>query len=125
MKIEGCISLKTILSNFRHGFRTLSHMNWDSASGFHVAGLLGVVGLVLVIRDGKVANFTSLPWFSDRASGSEKLWLVPGLQNLGNNCFLNVILQVWLLFSKCVSFVWAKFRYYTLCSQLKSTTWLH
>lgn len=93
MKIEGCISLKTILSNFRHGFRTLSHMNWDSASGFHVAGLLGVVGLVLVIRDGKVANFTSLPWFSDRASGSEKLWLVPGLQNLGNNCFLNVILQ--------------------------------
>lgn len=94
MKIEGGISLKTILSNLRHGFRTLSHMNWVSASGFHLAGLLGVVGLVLAIRDGKVGNLTSLPWFSERPSGSEKNWLVPGLQNLGNNCFLNVILQV-------------------------------
>ncbi|KAK9991201.1 hypothetical protein SO802_026186 [Lithocarpus litseifolius] len=93
MRIEGGIGLKTILSNLRHGFRTLSHMNWVSASGFHLAGLLGVVGLVLAIRDGKVGNLTSLPWFLERSSGSEKNWLVPGLQNLGNNCFLNVILQ--------------------------------
>jgi hypothetical protein len=65
MKIEGGVSLKTILRNLRHGFRTLTCMNWVSGSGFHVASLLGAVGR----------------------------WL----QNPGNNCFLNVILQVWLL----------------------------
>lgn len=62
-----------------------------------MAGLLGAVGLILAIRDSKVGDLSSLRWFSERVSHSEKLGLVPGLQNLGNNCFLNVILQVWLL----------------------------
>ncbi|XP_059433238.1 ubiquitin carboxyl-terminal hydrolase 27 [Corylus avellana] len=93
MKIEGGVSLKKILRNLRHGFRTLSCMNWVSGSGFHVAGLLGAVGLILAIRDCKVGDLSSLRWFSERANRSEELWLVPGLQNLGNNCFLNVILQ--------------------------------
>jgi hypothetical protein len=86
-------------------------MNWVSGSGFHVAGLLGAVGLILAIRDGKVGDLSSLRWFSEGASRSEKLWLVPGLQNLGNNCFLNVILQVWLLrvygfLLFCLNLVW-------------------
>ncbi|KAG2716429.1 hypothetical protein I3760_03G125400 [Carya illinoinensis] len=91
MRIEGGVSLNTILRCFRHGFRTLSHVNWVSASGFQVAALLGVVGLILAIRDGKAGDLSSL--FSERTSRTEKLRLVPGLQNLGNNCFLNVILQ--------------------------------
>lgn len=95
MRIEGGVNLNTILRILRHGFRTLSYGNWVSASGFQVAALLGVVGLILAIRDGKAGDLSSL--FSERTSRTEKLRLVPGLQNLGNNCFLNVILQVWLL----------------------------
>ncbi|XP_018806774.1 ubiquitin carboxyl-terminal hydrolase 27 isoform X2 [Juglans regia] len=91
MRIEGGVNLNTILRILRHGFRTLSYVNWVSASGFQVAALLGVVGLILAIRDGKAGDLSSL--FSERTSRTEKLRLVPGLQNLGNNCFLNVILQ--------------------------------
>ncbi|CAK9187834.1 unnamed protein product [Ilex paraguariensis] len=70
-------------------------MNWFSAPGFpiSVASILGVAGFILALRDGKVRNFKSLPWSSDKNCSSEDLWVVPGLQNLGNNCFLNVILQ--------------------------------
>lgn len=96
MRIEGGVSLDTILRILKHGFRTLSYVNWVSASGFQVAALLGVVGLILAVRDGKAGNLSSL--LSERTSRTEKFRLVPpGLQNLGNNCFLNVILQVWLL----------------------------
>lgn len=94
MKIEGGARLKTILRSVRRGCGTLSRINCVSASGFHVAALLGVVGLILAISDGKVGDLGSLSWFSVRTRRPEKLRLIPGLQNLGNNCFLNVILQV-------------------------------
>ncbi|GMP25496.1 hypothetical protein CsSME_00002335 [Camellia sinensis var. sinensis] len=95
MKIEGNLDIIALIHKFKYGFRTLSNVKWVSASGFHisVASLLGVAGLVLAVRDGKIRNFNCLPWSSDRDTSLENKWMVPGLQNLGNNCFLNVILQ--------------------------------
>uniref|UniRef100_A0A5B7BLG0 Ubiquitin carboxyl-terminal hydrolase n=1 Tax=Davidia involucrata TaxID=16924 RepID=A0A5B7BLG0_DAVIN len=96
MKIEGDINIGSIMQKFRYGIRTLSHVKWVSASGFHVsvAGVLGIAGLILAVRDGKIRNFNRLPWsWTEGEHYSEEFWVVPGLQNLGNNCFLNVILQ--------------------------------
>ncbi|RYR66088.1 hypothetical protein Ahy_A03g012040 isoform C [Arachis hypogaea] len=65
--------------------------------------LAGLVGAVLALKDGKFAIPATLPWsYSFRTDTTtnnnnnnslEKPLLVPGLQNLENNCFLNVVLQ--------------------------------
>ncbi|XP_023513383.1 ubiquitin carboxyl-terminal hydrolase 27 [Cucurbita pepo subsp. pepo] len=70
--------------------------------GFYVfvAGLLSAAALFSVIRDGKLNNIGLLSWTAG-ASSSQNLRLVPGLQNLGNNCFFNVILQA---LASCVFF---------------------
>ncbi|XP_059624410.1 ubiquitin carboxyl-terminal hydrolase 27 [Cornus florida] len=99
MKFEGDLNSGSLVNKFKHGIANLSHVKWVSASGFRisVAGVLGVAGLVFAIKDERVRNFNSLLWSlgreSDSESDSEEFWVVPGLQNLGNNCFLNVILQ--------------------------------
>lgn len=91
MKIEGNTSVKAIIQSLKNG--VLPYTKWVSASG--LVGVLGAASFVLALRkDGKFGNFSGLPWFSERENRLEKLCLVPGLQNLGNNCFLNVILQV-------------------------------
>lgn len=96
MRIEGNVNLAILNRSFRQGFRTLSHINWPLASGFSVsvAALVSIVGAILAVRDGKMGILTSLPWSFGRSNRLEKSFFVPGLQNLGNNCFLNVVLQV-------------------------------
>ncbi|XP_037492088.1 ubiquitin carboxyl-terminal hydrolase 27 [Jatropha curcas] len=92
MKIE----LNEVISNLKHGYKCFSHVKRVSASGFQisVAGVFGVAGLVLaLLRDRSLGHLVPLPWLAQRENRLEKLYLVPGLQNLGNNCFLNVILQ--------------------------------
>lgn len=105
MKIEGNVSVSFSIRKFKHGFWILSRIKWFSISGLHisVAGLLSIAGFVVAIKDNKMGNFGSLPWSSERGDFSSELCLVPGLQNLGNNCFLNVILQV-----KDVRSIWAR-----------------
>lgn len=76
-----------------YGFPTLYRMNWTLPSTV-VAGLVGIVGAILALKDGKLVIPTSVPWPLATDDSSEKRLLVPGLQNLENNCFLNVVLQV-------------------------------
>ncbi|KAG5000214.1 hypothetical protein AAZX31_08G143000 [Glycine max] len=72
------------------GFKENS-MNWI---GVTVGGLVGIVGAILALKDAKVAIPFTLPWsFATDNSSFEKSLFVPGLQNLQNNCFLNVVLQ--------------------------------
>lgn len=88
MWIVGDASVKAVIQSLKHG--KLTKMNWVSAFG-----ALGIAGFVLALnRDGKMGSLSSLSWFSERRISAERLSLVPGLQNLGNNCFLNVVLQV-------------------------------
>ncbi|XP_050380910.1 ubiquitin carboxyl-terminal hydrolase 27 [Argentina anserina] len=89
MKLEGDITLNSLVRQFQHGFTSLSR----SSLRLSVAGLLGIAGLVLALKDSKLVNLSSLNWFSKDQHVEPNSHLVPGLQNLGNNCFLNVILQ--------------------------------
>ncbi|XP_062097401.1 ubiquitin carboxyl-terminal hydrolase 27 isoform X2 [Humulus lupulus] len=95
MKMQGEVKLNDFIHLFKHGIRTISRSNWVSASGFQisVAGLFGVAGFVLALRDGKLGKLSSSQWLLPKGENPQNLRLVPGLKNLGNNCFLNVILQ--------------------------------
>lgn len=62
-----------------------------------VAGIfgvgMGVAGLMMGWKN-EITGFPLLWRSSKRRDSSENLCAVAGLKNLGNNCFLNVILQV-------------------------------
>ncbi|GAV88303.1 UCH domain-containing protein [Cephalotus follicularis] len=90
MKTGVYSSVKGVICNIKHGYKAFFHVKWASTSGFHisVASLLGATGFVLAIRDYKFRK-----WFTKEENSLGKKCLVPGLQNLGNSCFLNVILQ--------------------------------
>ncbi|XP_019462595.1 PREDICTED: ubiquitin carboxyl-terminal hydrolase 27 [Lupinus angustifolius] len=90
--------------SLNHGFPTMyqNHMmNWTQPFTIRVAlaGLVGLVGAILAFKDGKLVirlpiQFTS-PFIRDNDNNNnfQKPLFVPGLQNLQNNCFLNVVLQ--------------------------------
>ncbi|XP_030516446.1 ubiquitin carboxyl-terminal hydrolase 27-like isoform X2 [Rhodamnia argentea] len=71
-------------------------MKWVSASKLNLSlvGLVGVAGFVFALkRDGVVWSFGDLSSLFRRKNHLEAKYSVAGLQNLGNNCFLNVVLQ--------------------------------
>ncbi|KAL1569566.1 ubiquitinyl hydrolase 1 [Salvia divinorum] len=88
-------------------------LSWVSNSGWKISiGVLGAVGIVFAARFRRYFDFR----FSYEDADSTGVWVVPGLQNLGNNCFLNVVLQA---LSSCVSFqkyLWEMMEEYGLLS---------
>ncbi|XP_077237400.1 ubiquitin-specific protease 27 [Tasmannia lanceolata] len=99
MKFNGRPHVYHLIYTFKEGNHILYPLNGPLVSQFHilVAGILavgmGVAGLLMTRRDVDVRWFRSLTWASEGRDSSKSLCVVAGLQNLGNNCFLNVILQ--------------------------------
>ncbi|PHU04765.1 Ubiquitin carboxyl-terminal hydrolase 27 [Capsicum chinense] len=91
----------TLVNKFKHAFNP----HWVTANGVKVkvsvvATLLSiVVGFIFAIKDS--SKLRNLIMASHKSSSSTNHLVIPGLQNLGNNCFLNVVLQA---LASCKSF---------------------
>lgn len=74
-----------------------SDINWTLSSTIRVAvtGIAAIIGIIVALKDNKSdKRIRSLGLGLGREDNTSiKSLLVPGLQNLENNCFLNVVLQ--------------------------------
>lgn len=79
------IHSSSLVHKFKHGFNS----HWFTVQVSVAATVLSIAGgLIFAIKDGaKITNIML-------SSSKKDHFTVPGLQNLGNNCFLNVVLQV-------------------------------
>ncbi|KAF6163724.1 hypothetical protein GIB67_036184 [Kingdonia uniflora] len=82
------------IQGFNKGYKILIPKYWGSVSRFRVigVGVFGISCLIFALSDGNKIGYLPSSISNGRRS-SDKLKVVAGLRNLGNNCFLNVILQ--------------------------------
>ncbi|KAL6652892.1 hypothetical protein ACP70R_011817 [Stipagrostis hirtigluma subsp. patula] len=91
------------MGKFMHGHPLVSHSEVNrhnySLAAVAVSLGIGVAGLCKILHSG-----LAIPWVSPKKlfSGSGTVKYIGGLHNLGNNCFLNVILQA---LASCDGFV--------------------
>ncbi|KAF0893835.1 hypothetical protein E2562_029717 [Oryza meyeriana var. granulata] len=89
------------MGKFEHGnlLVSLSEGRYNYSLAAAVGLTIGVAGLCKALHSSLVT-----PWVSQKKlfSNSERLYYTGGLKNLGNNCFLNVILQA---LASCDGFV--------------------
>lgn len=91
MKNRRDVNMYSLIDKIKHD----GHALLSSVSQFHVvAGVLGVSSLIFAVKSHKIGYLPDLFSKFDGNDSSRKLSSIAGLHNLGNNCFLNVILQV-------------------------------
>lgn len=91
------VNIYHLIHKVKHGYKILSANKALNLSQYHiVASILGIgigmTGLYMALQESNIGSLY-LPWMTGGNDSSEIIY-VAGLKNLGNNCFLNVILQV-------------------------------
>ncbi|XP_064938428.1 ubiquitin carboxyl-terminal hydrolase 27-like isoform X2 [Musa acuminata AAA Group] len=90
------VNIYHLIHKVKHGYKILSANKALNLSQYHiVASILGIgigmTGLYMALQESNIGSLY-LPWMTGGNDSSEIIY-VAGLKNLGNNCFLNVILQ--------------------------------
>ncbi|KAL5703610.1 ubiquitinyl hydrolase 1 [Ranunculus cassubicifolius] len=96
MKVQKEVTIYSIANKVKHG----GHVFLSSVSQNHfVAAILGFTTLIYAIRQHKIASL--VVGEENSLTSRKRLGIIAGLQNMGNNCFLNVTLQA---LASCPSF---------------------
>ncbi|URE38205.1 ubiquitin carboxyl-terminal hydrolase [Musa troglodytarum] len=102
------VNVYHLIHKVKHGYKILSANKALNLSQYHiVASILGIgigmTGLYMALQESNIGSLY-LPRMTGGKDSSEIIY-VAGLKNLGNNCFLNVILQALASCSCFVSFL--------------------